>query len=206
MTRHERLAAFLVGLYPAAWRQEYGAELQALLLARPIAVGTVNDVVWSALGQRARHLPPPVVLGAVSMVLFTAWASMNVIRPETLSSPWLSLLQPTGLTRPTVIVWALRSEAFVAMLLACGAWTESRYRTTAPRAGFAAMLTTGMAGAPVIVLGFLIAFDVVSFPAHRALPVISATFFEFGAAWVWGALGALASRYVRARRATRTTA
>ena len=41
-----------------------------------------------------------------------------------------------------------------------------------------------------------------SLPTYSALPVFSASFYEFGSAWVWGALGGLLGRgYVRRRGA-----
>lgn len=201
MTTPQRVASLLVQLYPAAWRREYGAELEAVLLARPLGIGTVNDVVWSALGQHVRYAAPPVVLGTAAMAAVAAWLWVNLTMPETMT-PWGSLLRHTTMLRPSVIMWPFRSEAYVLLLLACGAWTYIRTGTTAPRAGFAAMEMTGLAGLPVMFVGLLMAFDVVSLPTYSALPVFSASFYEFGSAWVWGALGGLLGRgYVRRRGA-----
>ncbi len=47
MTR--RLARLLVGLYPRAWRERYGAEFEALLEAGRGGLSTAVDVVWSAI-------------------------------------------------------------------------------------------------------------------------------------------------------------
>jgi len=43
------LARLLVGLYPRDWRDRYGAEFEALLLAGQGGLRTSANVVWSAL-------------------------------------------------------------------------------------------------------------------------------------------------------------
>jgi hypothetical protein len=41
----ERLASALVGLYPRAWREQYGQEMQALLEDTAVTPGTVVDLI-----------------------------------------------------------------------------------------------------------------------------------------------------------------
>lgn len=47
-----KLARALVRMYPRAWRRRYGAEFEALLEEGPGGLGTVIDVMGSALGER----------------------------------------------------------------------------------------------------------------------------------------------------------
>lgn len=48
---------WLLRLYPRAWRERYGAELEALLEDSPPSVRDVADLIWSALLLRLRWLP-----------------------------------------------------------------------------------------------------------------------------------------------------
>jgi hypothetical protein len=48
---------WLIRLYPRAWRERYGAELEALLEDAPPGVRDVADLIWSALLLRLRWLP-----------------------------------------------------------------------------------------------------------------------------------------------------
>jgi hypothetical protein len=48
-----RLARLLVCLYPRPWRERYGEEFEALLVACRGGLGTFENVVWSALHERA---------------------------------------------------------------------------------------------------------------------------------------------------------
>jgi hypothetical protein len=51
---NRRLARLLTRLYPQAWRERYGEEFEALLLAGGNDLRTWTNVVWSALGERTR--------------------------------------------------------------------------------------------------------------------------------------------------------
>jgi len=48
-----RLARLLMRLYPRAWRERYGEEFEALLLAGRGGLRTSANVVWSALSEHA---------------------------------------------------------------------------------------------------------------------------------------------------------
>jgi len=64
-----RLARLLVRLYPRAWRERYGAEFAALLESGRGGVGTLANVVWSALGERIF----PTVGGNMEQSRFQSW-------------------------------------------------------------------------------------------------------------------------------------
>lgn len=202
MSANQRLwmVSFLVSLYPAQWREEYGDELQDVLLARPISVATVNDVVWSAIGQRVRYLPPHAILGLPSMAFFAAWCSINVMWPETMLNDWSALIHHTTKVQPPAVVYSFDTVPFVLLLVVCGAWTHQRLKYSAPRCGVAAMQLTGYAGFPVMVLGTLMAFDVVSLSGFTALQVFATTYFQFGTSFVWGALSGFAARWYLRRK------
>jgi hypothetical protein len=53
------LVSALIHLYPKAWRTEYGAELAAMLQARPLTARVCSDVVQSAMWQRLRAIETP---------------------------------------------------------------------------------------------------------------------------------------------------
>jgi hypothetical protein len=61
MKRH--LISFLLRLYPARWRSEYGAEFANLLAARPLTVREFSNVVAHAAWQQLRLGEPWLLLG-----------------------------------------------------------------------------------------------------------------------------------------------
>ncbi len=48
---------WLIRLYPRAWRERYGAELEALLEDSPPRARDVVDLIWSAMLLRLRWIP-----------------------------------------------------------------------------------------------------------------------------------------------------
>jgi Sec-independent protein secretion pathway component TatC len=44
----------LLFFYPATWRNEYGAELEGLLVAEPLRISVVLNVLWNALREQSR--------------------------------------------------------------------------------------------------------------------------------------------------------
>lgn len=194
------MASFLVSLYPDAWRREYGDELEQLLLSRPMSAGTVNDVFWSAIGQRLRHLSPHVMLGLPTMAFFAAWCAVNVAVPDTMQNDWTALIHHTTKLQPSAVVYPFRSDAFALLLFACGAWTHKRLQLSPARCGLSAMLLTGYAGFPVMVLGTLMALGILALPGFTPLQVFATTFFQFGTSFIWGLVGGLAARWLATRR------
>jgi hypothetical protein len=96
-----RLARMLTRLYPQSWRQRYGAEFEAFLETGSGGLGTLANVVWSALCER--HLltrsvqfeswcvrapwamfslaPLLLLAGAWFVALFILWCGWKVFLP-----------------------------------------------------------------------------------------------------------------------------
>lgn len=92
----------LVGLFPRAWRDEYGEGFAGLLDQTPLSVSVVLDCLWSAAMAHVRAHCVPVVLVAAAV-----WfAAMNVVAVRTgvtANILWL----PTSLTRGLMLMVAL---------------------------------------------------------------------------------------------------
>ena len=64
-----RLIAFLLRLYPARWRSEYGAEFASLLAARRLTAREVSNVAAHAAWQQLRLQQPWLLLGVPFMIV-----------------------------------------------------------------------------------------------------------------------------------------
>jgi hypothetical protein len=64
-----QIVAALVGLYPARWKREYGAELRDVLLRRRLDTAGATNAAWHGLLQQARCGEPWVIVGAPWLVL-----------------------------------------------------------------------------------------------------------------------------------------
>jgi hypothetical protein len=153
----------LVFLYPAPWRREYGAELQDLLLARPLGLAAFADVVWSALRQRCRATEPATLLGVTMMAIVATGLVSNRAAPPRGGTEFGAVLRPSNMTWPSVVVSPLKAvagiagtgvtfELYVLLLLFAGAWTNLRYGGPISRAAIAGARMTFLAGLPVVVL------------------------------------------------------
>ena len=192
MTRG-RVVDWLVRLYPASWRHEYGDELQEILLNRPLTAGIAADVVRSALRQRARFAAPSTVLGLPSMLMVIA----GFLLPP-FSNGWITtnVLSPTAMTFPTFVVTFMSSEVYAVLLMMCGWWTRRRYGSSSARCGVAAMRMSLLAALPVLIAGVLLAAGAVQAPAISAgaiqplpLAVLLAPIAHLPKYWMFGAMG-----------------
>jgi hypothetical protein len=215
INRRHTIVRALVGLYPAAWRKEYGAELTDILMARPLSPRVVGDVSWNGLWQRARTTAPSTMLGLASMLFVLAGF---VVTPTSYFHEWLAVVRPTSKTLPTIEVTFLASEVYVLMLLGCGCWTHLRCGGTVRLAGVAGMKMSLIAGLPVMLGGVLIALGLLdmvflapgataaTLSAHgapSAAVMIAAPLFRLPESWLWAAIGAQIGRCIsRARRKT----
>lgn len=110
----------LVRLYPKAWREEYGAGMEALLDDLPATPGNILDVVRAALVARAR----PHQLGLVwmaALVLFTVGQITSVRSGVTRNVLWA----PTDPHRAAMLVLT------VAPVLLAAWWTAQCLRLRA---------------------------------------------------------------------------
>jgi hypothetical protein len=227
--RHVVVTA-LLRIYPAAWRNEYGAELTDILMAAPLNARVIGDVIRSGLWQRARTARPATILGLASMlVILTGF----VLPGGRYGHGGTALLQLTSMTFPTVEVTFLSSEVYALLLIGCGCWTHLRYGGTASQAGVAAMRMSLIAGIPIILGSLLIALgvlDVMFFfgpgspasalsergfanqyysaqlPKPHVLAIVVAPLARLPEYWIFGAIGGLLGRRIsRARRPATAT-
>jgi hypothetical protein len=64
------LAHLITQLYPRSWRERYGDEFAALLIAQPANVRTVSNVIRAALGER---ISPTVLVQDCPESRFASW-------------------------------------------------------------------------------------------------------------------------------------
>jgi hypothetical protein len=228
MKRPHRIVHALLRLYPAAWRQEYGAELADVLSQRPLTAGTVADVVQSAVVQRARYTEPSVRIGAGVMVFLFAGIVWNIAAPSLASHAFGAVLEDSSKTLPTVIVTPFASGLYVLMLIACGGWAQLRRRGPLSQSGMAAVRLGAVAGIPVMFLGVLMFLGLIHlhvvgpddaltrwsgrgwtytyYTAQSRVPsplaVFAAPLFRLPESWLWGLVGGRLGRAVARRRET----
>ena len=155
MSIKERIVALLLAVYPHHFRREYGPELTHLLLSQPLNVTGVVDVLWNGVKQRLRSPEPSTIFGLAMMALIVTGFAWNIIAPPPYSRGALfSLLRPTSMTLPTLVVAPLKSDLYVLALVVCGCWTYLRHQAQG-RPGRAAMKMSLIAGIPVMVAGVL---------------------------------------------------
>jgi hypothetical protein len=75
-----RLAARVISLFPGAWRQRYGDELQVLIEERTVTFGDVWDVLRTALLERSRQVSTPGVSRSAVDLLLAALAGVLALR------------------------------------------------------------------------------------------------------------------------------
>jgi len=205
MSVKPRIVAALVRLYPASWRREYGAELNDLLMARPLSARVVGDVLWSGLRQRVRTAEPSTLVG-LAMLLLMLSAVVWSIAGAPPGGRLTPLLEDSSMTLPTVVVKPLMTELYVLLLVGCGCWTQLRHRGMASQSGWAAAKVTWLAGVPVMLAGVLMwagvldaaALGPADAPTHPATPlsVLAAPLFRLPESWIWGAVGAQLGRRI----------
>jgi hypothetical protein len=95
---------FLLRLYPAAWRKEYGEEFADVLASHPLTLCTTANVVWSAACQRLWHMPAWLPAGLVLFLFYLKFVH------DDWPCPFL----------------AIPSSSMVVGLLATGVWGAAR--------------------------------------------------------------------------------
>ena len=214
MTIKERFVSAMLRIYTSPWRQEYGAELSHLLLMRPLSVASSVDVLWNGARQRVRSLELSTVLGLIAMAVILIGFVQNIVAPLAYArGVATSLLQPSMITLPTLVVAPLKSNLYVLALVACGCGTYLRDRASRP--GLAAMRVTLIAGIPVMVAAILMltgtlattvvgpndvpttfeqhGFTFTFYSADRVAPspwsVLVSPLFGLPWSWLWGTVG-----------------
>jgi hypothetical protein len=77
----KRIVRFLLRLYPASWRVEYGQELASILESRRLSAAVVFDTLRSAMVERARVSEPWLVIGSLSFFLNFCASVINSFAP-----------------------------------------------------------------------------------------------------------------------------
>lgn len=226
MKLEHRIVAALLRLYPAPWRSEYGPELRDILMAHPLSVRVMSDVVWNGLRQRVRAAEPSTFVGLAAMLLILIGLVWNIVAPLPYGHDLTMVLQPSSKTLPTIIVKPLASEFFLLFLVGCGCWTHLRQGGALSQSGMTAMRIAFIAGIPVMLAGILMLSGVLGvivlgpgdtpttfhehgfaftyynaqYHAPSALAVLVSPLFRLPESWVVGSLGGLLGRTIISRR------
>jgi hypothetical protein len=180
--------------YPKAWREEYGPELEDVLIAQPLNVKTMGNVVGNGIRQRVRSADITTYLGVSAMLVVATEAVWTVVVAPPSTRALTGLLQESSKTLPTVVVKPLISEFYVLFLVGCGCAIHVLRGGKASQSGVAAMKITFIAGIPVMVLGMLMLArmlgTIVMGPGDTsAWSVFLAPIFRLPECWIWGCVG-----------------
>lgn len=209
MSARRVIVALLLLAYPKAWREEYGAEIADLLLARALNTAIVVNVLVSGAGERIRRSDVGVLCGLAMLAVITLALATTIA-----GVGGAVVLQASEMTLPTVVVQPFGSELYAIVLAGCGWWTVARRGGTVARAGVVAARVSMLAGVPVMVLGALIWLDVLElvllspdtvsprtdtglrYAFYSAelqppspLAIMVAPLFALPLSWLWGAVG-----------------
>jgi hypothetical protein len=215
MTIKERIVSTLLRIYSASWRHEYGGELSHLLLIRPLSVAAFVDVLWNGARQRVRSFEPSTIIGLAAMLVIIAGFAQNIVAPlPYVRGAATSLLQPSMMILPTLVVAPMKSNLYVLALIVCGRWTYLRsHGSISP--GIAAIRMSLIAGFPVMLAAILMVAGVLAttaigpadtpttFQQHgftftfyakdRIVPsawsILMSPLFQLPLAWLWGTIG-----------------
>jgi hypothetical protein len=163
-----------VRLYPRAWRERYGAELEALLEARPPTLGDRLDLIRGALDARAnpqvgsiapeRQRSPQDAWTRIAIIvggaLLWAWALGLALMitpwsgPEPEPGPFLVIVPVVGLvgalaTAGALLALALVHESAVGRLGAIGAAVTALGLVLAPLGGGIATIVLLLGGTTI---------------------------------------------------------
>lgn len=102
------LVRCLVAVYPSQWREEYGPELENLLLMRPLNAASVLDVLWSAARLRlgtSSGISTQWILPCVLGMTVALGLSMVFAKPIWLlvSDPAPQILREKGIWPPNLV-------------------------------------------------------------------------------------------------------
>jgi hypothetical protein len=213
------VVAWMLRLYPKAWRAEYGDELGSMLLTRPLSAAIVFDIARSAMWQRLRVVLPATWVG-IGLMLVTIWAIVStMMAPPPYVRSALS-------ERIELLQKPLQSEFYVIVLFAIGFWTAVAGKQSPARA---AMRAAVVASIPLALIGLLMLTGLLAYaelvpgqkiamlnargilypfykgiqqiPAPAPLTLLLSPLLRLPGAWLWGTIGgSLGRKYVNWRR------
>ncbi len=219
------LVSALMHLYPPAWRKQYGAELAAMLQARPLTARVCVDVVRSAMWQHLRTVQAVALVGLVLMLVTIGAIAWNVVDPPSFGYSWN---KPTVPDRIELLQRPLHSEIWVLFLVGIGFWTA---RSSNRSAGWAAVQVSTIAALPLLVTGVLMMSGLLDFvelhpgqtpttyqergilytfyqgwqqiPGPAPIVMLLSPLLRLPGAYLWGVIGGeIARRVFRSRRQT----
>ena len=219
------LVSALIHLYPKAWRTEYGAELAAMLQARPLTARVCADVVRSAVWQHLRADRAVLLVGLILMLMTIGAIVGNVVDPPSFGYFWN---RPTVPERIEFLQQPLKSEVWVLFLVGIGFWTARRGNRSA---GWAAVQVSTIAALPLVATGVLMMFGYLDFveihpgqtptafhergilytfyqgwqqiPGSAPIVMLLSPLLRVPGAYLWGVIGGeVARRVFRSRRQT----
>jgi hypothetical protein len=220
-----KLVSALMHLYPKAWRTEYGAELAAMLQARPLTARVCGDVVRSAMWQHLRADQAVLLVGLVLMLMTIGAIASNIVDPPSFGYFWN---RPTVPERIEFLQRPLSSEVWVLFLVGIGFWTARRGNRSS---GWAAVQVSTIAALPLLVTGVLMMSGLLDFvelhsgqtpttyhergilytfyqgfhqiPGPAPIAMLLSPLLRLPGAWLWGVIGGeIARRVFRSRRQT----
>lgn len=96
-----RMTHWLLKCYPVKWQAEYGGELEDLLAQRPLSVGIVRNVLWSAAKERARQPFAHALLGSGLVFFFAVVFSHQLW--HVVGAPVGEVLRSQGIRPPNLV-------------------------------------------------------------------------------------------------------
>jgi hypothetical protein len=206
MSARSTVVRILLHAYPAAWRREYGAELEDVLLRRGIGPLVVVDVIAGGFTQRIRFADAAAWLGLGLLVAVSADLLWNVTAAQNTAQGLLAVVSRSSKTLPTIVVSPLMSDSYAQFLVLYGMCMQFNQRRSLPDCGRATAKITFMAGLPVIAIGILMGIGALDLavptqtegspPWLTPWAVTTAPLFRLPAAWVFGAVGGQIGRWV----------
>jgi hypothetical protein len=160
--------------------------------------------LWSGARLRGRSLEPSTIVGLVAMIAVAIGFVQNIMAAlPSASGVATSILRPSMMTLPTLVVAPMKSNSYVLALIACGCWTNLRSPTSTP--GLAAIKVTLIAGIPVMAAAVLMLTDTVTFysTGHTVLSpwsVLVSPLFELPSSFLWGTVGGHLGRHLARQR------
>jgi len=221
-----RIISALLRLYPAAWRKEYGPELEDMLYATRLTARVVADVVIGALGQRVRSSDAATRAGVAMLMVTVVAFAMNVAAPAAYDDQTNAKV-PALSEVAQLVQQPLQSELYVLMLVGFTAWITCRRGGSLREAGGAAMKMSFIAGLPMTAAGVLIlsgvlgllplapgdapttfaehGFSLTYYATRNVLPapyvLLFSPLFRLPGAFIWGLVGGLMGQWMaRSRR------
>ncbi len=100
----------LLRIYPRCWREEYGQELEALLLEDIFSTSVFLDSLFSAVNERARAADPRLLCGALALIWSLFWVTWNSVNPLS-QTAYLILCRLEAVPGFFAAYWAARCRA-----------------------------------------------------------------------------------------------